>query len=72
MILQSTIHDLLEVEVFDERFDFRVVQGLGEEWVAQKRAEFSLAGKSLEFGILNDDGAGDGLAGAGIDYGLKR
>ena len=60
-----------EMEVFEEGLDLGIFEGFGEQGVAEERAEFSIAGKVLEFGVVDDDGAGDGLAGAGVDDGLE-
>ena len=49
-----------------------IVEGFGEQGVAEEGAEFSLAGKVLELGVIDDDGAGDGFAGVRVDDGLQR
>ena len=54
----------------EEFLDFGIGEGLGEERVAQKCVEFSFAGKVLEGGVVDDDGARDGLAGVRIEDGF--
>lgn len=49
-----------------------VGEGFGEEGVAQECAEISIAGKVLEFWLVDDDGARDGLAGLGVGGGFVR
>ena len=40
--------------------------------MAEECAEVSVTGKVLEFGVVDDDGAGDGLAGLRVDHGGER
>ena len=72
--LRSTIRDLRssEIEILEEGLDFRVVEGLGEQGMAEEGAEFSLAGKVLEFGIIDNDGAREWACRCGVDDGFER
>ncbi len=55
-------------EVAKSFLDFGIRKRFGEQWVAEKCAEISLASKCLEGGVLHDNGAGDGLAGGRVDF----
>lgn len=65
----STLHHQLssKTQVAEEFLGFGVGEGFGEERMAEESAEFPLAGKGLEFGVIDNDGAGDGFSGVGVD-----
>ena len=58
------------VGIAEKFLDGRILKCLGEQRVAQKATEIPLAGESLEGGVVDDDGAGNGLAGGRVDGGL--
>jgi len=62
----------LEAEILQEFFEGGVFERLGEEGVAEECAEVSLAGKVLEFGIVDDDGPGDGISGLRMGHGGEQ